>query len=776
MPRKKTRKRKTTRRKRRPSFLKKWLPRLFILGAILGCLYVAYLDYTVRSQFEGKRWSLPARVYARPLELYAGLSISPNDVVREIKKIGFQKNSRLNTPASFWQSGNDIHLVTREFEFWDGIEPAQKVSIRFNADEIVSLRQRGSGADIDLLRIEPLLIGGIYPAHKEDRLLVQLKNTPELLIKTLFAVEDREFYSHHGVVPRAILRAMWANIRAGRTVQGGSTITQQLVKNFFLSQQRSLIRKANEAIMALLVEWHYTKEEILEAYINEVYLGQAGQRAIHGFGLASNFYFGRRLNELNLSQIVLLAGIIKGPSYYNPRRHPKRATKRRNLVLKLMHDQGLINKRRYRQATKRSLQLVPKPRSSATEYPAYLDLVRRQLRRDYRDSVLNSEGLQIFTSFDPHVQWQAEAALKSTIASLEKQRKLPAKKLQGAVVVTSSDQGEILALVGGRDVRQGGFNRALDAVRPIGSLIKPAVYLTALDSEQYTLASILDDSPLTIDMGSEEIWRPANYDRQYHGPVLLRDALIHSYNVSTVRLGQALGMNSIANTLRELGVRRSVHRFPSLPLGTAAFSPIEVTQMYQTLSASGFRSPLRAIREVLDAKGNALQRYPLTVEQVFKPESVHLINSTLQSVVEEGTARGLKNILPEDLSVAGKTGTTDDLRDSWFAGFTGSHVAVVWLGMDDNRAARLTGASGAMRVWGSMIRGIRTQSLILAAPEGVEEQWIERKTGLRGSDDCEDALVLPFLKGSTPRQYAECAGGAFSDTVDGLLNIFGTNE
>ena len=776
MPRKKPRKRKTTRRKQKPLFLRKWLWRLLALSAVFACLYVAYLDYTVRSQFEGKRWSVPARVYARPLELYSGLQISPNEVVREIKKIGFQKNSRLNTPASFWRTGNDIHLVTREFEFWDGVESAKKISIRFNGDEISSLRQRGSGADIDLVRIEPLLIGGIYPAHKEDRLLVQLKDTPELLVKTLFAVEDRDFYSHYGVVPKAILRAMWTNLRAGKTVQGGSTITQQLVKNFFLSSQRSLVRKANEAIMALLLEWHYEKEEILEAYINEVYLGQSGQRAIHGFGLASNFYFGRRLSELDLAQMALLAGTIKGPSYYNPRRHPKRAIKRRNLVLKLMHEQGLINKRRYQQAKKKPLQLIPKPRSSATEYPAYLDLVRRQLRRDYRDDDLRSEGLQIFTSFDPHIQWQAELSLKTTIESLEKQRKLPAKKLQGAVVVTSSDQGEILALVGGRDVRQDGFNRALDAIRPIGSLIKPAVYLAALDSQEFTLASLLDDTALTIDMGGKEIWRPANYDRKYHGQVLLRDALIHSYNVSTVRLGQQLGMNSIADTLRQLGVRRSVHRFPSLPLGTAPFSPIEVTQMYQTLSASGFRSPLRSIRAVLDAKGNALQRYPLTVQQVFSPASVHLINSTLQSVVEEGTARGLKNILPEEMIVAGKTGTTDDLRDSWFAGFTGSHVAVVWLGMDDNRAARLTGASGAMRVWGSMIRGIRTQPLTLAAPEGIEEQWIERKSGLRGSDDCDDALVLPFITGSAPRQYAKCAGGAFADTVDGFLNIFGTDE
>jgi len=776
VPRKRSRKRKTTRKKKKSPFLRKWLSRLLVVGIIFGGLYVLYLDYTVRSQFEGKRWSLPARVYARPLELYAGLTINPNNVIREIKKIGFQKNSRLNTPASYWRTGNDIHLVTREFEFWDGVERAKKVSIRFSGNEVVSLRQHGSGAEVDLVRIEPVLIGGIYPAHKEDRLLVQLSDTPDILAKTLFAVEDRDFYSHHGVVPRAILRAMWVNLRAGKTVQGGSTITQQLVKNFFLNRQRSLVRKINEAMMALLLELHYEKEEILEAYINEVYLGQSGPRAIHGFGLASHFYFGRRLNELNLSQIALLAGTIKGPSYYDPRRHPKRATKRRNLVLKLMYEQGLINKRRYQRAKQRSLQLVPKPRASASEYPAYLDLVSRQLRRDYRDEDLRSEGLQIFTNFDPHIQWQAESSLKKTITSLEKQRKLPAKKLQGAVVVTSSDQGEILALVGGRDVRQGGFNRALDAVRPIGSLIKPAVYLTALDSQDYSLASMLDDSPLTLDLGGGESWRPANYDKQYHGEVLLRDALIHSYNVSTVRLGLQLGMNSIASTLKQLGVQRSVHRFPSLPLGTAAFSPIEVTQMYQTLSASGFRSPLRAIREVLDVKGTALQRYPLTVEQVFSPESIYLVNSTLQSVVEEGTARGLKHSLPEGMLVAGKTGTTDDLRDSWFAGFTGSHVAVVWLGMDDNRAARLTGASGAMRVWGSMMRGIHTQPLALIPPADVAEQWIERKSGLRGNDDCEDTVVLPFIKGTAPKQYAECAGGAFADTVDGFLNIFGTDD
>jgi len=776
VPRKKARKRKVSRKPRKKTFFRKWFIRLSLFSIVFGAVYVVYLDYTVRTLFEGKRWSLPARVYARPLELYVGLTINPNEMARELKKIGFQSNSRLNTPASYWKKGNRIHLVTREFEFWDGVEPAQKISIGFSNNVVSSLRQRGSGKNVDLVRVEPLLIGGIYPAHKEDRLLIQLKDTPDLLVKTLFAVEDREFYSHHGIVPRSILRALWANIRAGRTVQGGSTITQQLVKNFFLTTKRSLIRKVNEAIMSLLVEWHYEKDEILEAYLNEVYLGQSGQRAIHGFGLASHFYFGRRIKELNLSEIALLAGTIKGPSYYDPRRHPTRAVKRRNLVLKLMFEQGLINKTQYKKEIERKLRLIPKPRSGATEYPAYMDLVKRQLKRDYHDDDLRSEGLQIFTNFDPVIQHQAELSLKRTIEKLEKQKKLPANKLQGAVVVTSVNQGEILAIVGGRDPSQGGFNRALDAVRPIGSLIKPAVYLEAVASKEFTLASLLDDSLLVLDVEGGERWQPANYDRQYHGQVLLRDALIHSYNVSTVRLGQLIGMDSIANALQKLGVQRSVHRFPSLPLGTAPFSPIEVTQMYQTLAASGFRSPLRAIRNVLDVKGNALQRYPLTVQQVYSPESVYLINATLRSVVDEGTASGLRYHLPDGLVVAGKTGTTDDLRDSWFAGFTGSHVGVVWLGMDDNRAASLTGAGGAMQVWGNMMRKIPSQALLLEPSVDIEEQWIDRKSGLLGSDECEDAVVLPFIVSTAPREHAECASGFFSRSVDNFFNLFGNDE
>jgi len=778
VPRQKRRKRKTSRKKPAPGSVRRWTLPLLVRGTallllILTC-YVVYLDYTVRSQFEGKRWALPARVYARPLELFNGQQLSRTSLLKELEAIGYRKDSRLSKPGSYWRNGNNFQLVTRKFVFWDGAEPARKIAFSLSDSTVTHLRQRDTGGPLDLARLEPIRIGGIYPAHKEDRLLVQRSEVPAVLVDALLAVEDRDFYEHYGVVPSAILRAAWVNIKAGKTVQGGSTITQQLVKNFFLTNQRSLVRKANEAIMALLLEWHYDKDEILEAYLNEVYLGQAGQRAIHGFGMASRFYFGRPLNELNTSQLALLVGIIKGPSWYDPRRHPERARDRRDLVLSLLHDQGKLSKKRMQAAQKHSLQVIPKPRTSITDYPAYLDLVRRQLRRDYRDEDLRSEGMQIFTSFDPYVQWQAEKALQRRVKQLERQRKLKPGKLQVATVITSPEQGEVLAVIGGREPRQGGFNRALDAVRPIGSLMKPAVYLAALE-QGYTLASKLDDSPLTLKIKQDERWSPANYDRKYHGQVMLHDALVHSYNVSTVRLGLDIGMDRVAESLQRLGVNRKVHRYPSLSLGTAAFAPVEVSQMYQTFAANGFYSPLRAIREVLDANGKALQRYPLTVEQAFEPDYMYLINTTLQSVITDGTGRSLNNIVPRGLNVAGKTGTTDDLRDSWFAGFTGSHVAVVWVGLDDNGVAGLTGASGAMRIWGDMMAAINTQPLLLARPETVQSFWIDETTGLLGSERCEQARVLPFIRNSEPDSHAECAGGVFSDTIERVFDFFGSD-
>ena len=752
--------------------LTRWL---FYTGAaflLILTLYVVYLDFVVRTQFEGKRWALPARVYARPLELYPGEKLTPSQLTSELSSLGYRVNNNPSRSGSYARKGDYFKVVSRAFKFWDGDEPSLPLQIQFSGDTIVDLKNSQDDSPIDLVRLDPLLIGSIYPAHNEDRILVKLEDVPPLLVKALLAVEDRDFYLHHGIKVKSIFRALLANLRAGGAVQGGSTLTQQLVKNFFLSNRRTLWRKFNEAIMALLLEWHYKKNEILEAYLNEIYLGQDGKRSIHGFGLASRYYFERPLNELRPDQIALLVALVKGASYYDPRKHVLRAQKRRNLVLDILAKQGDLNAEVAEKGEQETLGVTENPVSGVTPYPAFLDLVRRQLRRDYREEDLTSEGLQIFTTLDPFVQHEADRALSERVAKLEKSRGLPPNTLQGASIVASVNGAEVLAIVGDRNPRFAGFNRAIGAVRPVGSLIKPAIYLTALENpKRYTLITELDDGPLSLTMDSGKVWQPMNYSKEFHGMVPLHTALAHSYNLSTARLGLDIGIPEVINTLHGLGISRDMDAYPSLLLGAVALSPLEVTQMYHTLANGGFRAQLRSIRAVLTVEGQPLQRYALSINQVFDSASIFLVDTALQEAVRKGTGRSLYQVLPDSLNVAGKTGTTDDLRDSWFAGFTSDRLAVVWLGVDDNRPSGLTGASGALRVWGDIIKAIGAQPGTLVQPENIEMVWIDPKTNLRADSACEGAVQLPFILGSSPQDWSPCVSALHK-----MFNFFKGNS
>ncbi len=749
--------------------------RLFVILAILMAGYITWLDYQVRHQFTGKRWSLQARVYARPLELYPGLELAAEQFLSELRALYYRPVVSPQAAGQFSRNGNDFHLLSRPFDFWDGQEPARNLRVSFSGDRIATLSEGGSRQAVSLARLDPVLVGSFYPAHNEDRVLLQLDAVPVSLTDALISIEDRGFYSHHGVAPLAILRALLANIRAGGVVQGGSTLTQQLVKNFCLSSERSLVRKVNEAIMALLLAWHYTKGEILAAYLNEGYLGQDGNRAIHGFGLASYFYFERPLTELSVDQYALLVGVVKGPSYYNPRRHPQRALARRNRVLDVMTELELITPDQAAQASSRKLGVSPFKRKAINTFPAFLDLVRRQLQRDYRDDDITSEGLRIFTTLDPRVQWQLEQVLETRLKALENGRKLKTGTLEAAAVVTSVQGGEVLALAGGRNPKFAGFNRALDAQRQVGSLLKPAVYLTALEQPQdYTLATLLDDSPLTFTARNGDKWEPGNYDRVNHGEVPLYQALAHSYNVSTARLGLALGIKPIIKTLRRLGVEQHLNPYPSLVLGAVEMSPLQVTRLYQTFASGGFRTPLRAINAVLAADNTPLQRYPLSVQAAVDPAPDYLITTAMRFAVREGTGRGIYQVLPDSQDVAGKTGTTDNLRDSWFAGFTGDRLGVVWIGRDDNQSTGLTGSSGALRVWRDLFEHFSHPGVIQMAVENIEYQWIDPKTGLMADAGCPDAVQLPFIVGSAPVKHAPCFKGKSSlpDPVDWFKELF----
>lgn len=736
--------------------LVRWLALLLVGLTLSGLLYGIYLDQVVRVRFEGRRWSLPARVFARPLELYAGRNLSAEALQEELERLGYTRTKHPNRPGSYSYYRERFLLRTRPFRFPDGAEASHYLEVRFKNRQIASLKQAASGKGLALARLDAALIASIYPTHNEDRILVRREQLPKLLVDTLLAVEDRNYYQHLGVDPMAILRALWSNLRAGRVVQGGSTLTQQLVKNFYLSNERSLVRKVNEAGMSLALDWRYDKDQILEAYANEIYLGQDGRRAIHGFGLASRFYFNRPLAELGLGQTAVLVGMIKGPSYYNPRRHPERARKRRDLVLNLLVEQGIVTESQALAAKQAGLGVSGKGGRPTGRYPAFMDLVRRQLQRDYREADLRSEGLRIYSTLDPLVQTQAEQSIADRLPEMERSKRSDA--LEVSAVVAGVENGEVLAVVGGRRSGYSGFNRALEAMRPVGSLIKPVVYLEALSRpNRFTPVTLLQDRTIELTGGDGKPWRPSNFDGKVHGEVPLYQALARSYNLATVRLGLDLGLDRLVQRLRALGVKRKIRRLPSLTLGSVELTPLEVVQLYQPLASGGFRVPLRAVREVLDADGNSLGRYPLEMKQVADPDAVYLLNWVLRKVVEQGTGRALRKQLPAGLTVAGKTGTTDEYRDSWFAGFSGDKVAAVWIGRDDNKPAGLSGSTGAMRVWGDIIAGSDSLPLQQTAPAGIETLLIEPASGLLADKGCSGAIKVPFKHGSAPREKAACA-------------------
>ncbi|MCO7557764.1 penicillin-binding protein 1B [Metapseudomonas otitidis] len=755
-----------SRKKPRSSGLRRlfgWAFKLSLVGLVVLAGFAVYLDAIVQEKFSGKRWTVPAKVYARPLELFVGLKLAKDDFLKELDALGYRRESASNGPGSASVAGSTVELNTRGFQFYEGAEPARLIKVRFSGDYVAGLSQ-GSGANLAVARLEPLLIGGLYPAHHEDRILIKLDQAPPYLVDTLVAVEDREFFNHWGVSLKSIARAIWVNATAGQLRQGGSTLTQQLVKNFYLTNERSITRKATEAMMAVLLEMHYDKREILEAYLNEVFLGQDGQRAVHGFGLASQYFFSQPLSELKLHQVALLVGMVKGPSQFNPRRNPERALERRNLVLDLLAEQGGVTAEEAAAAKAKPLGVTPRGSMADSSYPAFLDLVKRQLREDYRDEDLTEEGLRIFTSFDPILQSKAETALEETLKRLAGRKGVD--EVESAMVVSNPETGEIQALIGSRQPRFAGFNRAIDAVRPVGSLIKPAVYLTALERpSQYTLTSWVQDEPFSVKGQDGQVWTPQNYDRQAHGTIFLYQGLANSYNLSTAKLGLDIGVPNVLKTLERLGVSREWPAYPSMLLGAGALSPMEVATMYQTLASGGFNTPLRGIRSVLTAEGEPLKRYPFQIQQRFDPGAIYLVQNAMQRVMREGTGRSVYSQLPASLTLAGKTGTTNDSRDSWFAGFSQDLLAVVWLGRDDNGKTPLTGATGALQVWTSFMRKADPLPLDMPMPENVVQAWIDPRTGQGSDSSCPGAVQMPYIRGSEPAPGQACGAGAPVDSV-----------
>jgi penicillin-binding protein 1B len=727
-----------------------WMTAVVLASGLLG--YVLYVNHLVTSQFTGRRWDLPAHVYARPVELYPGLPVSMEGLVAELRRLGYRPVGDVpNLPGTFRRGTDNIELISRPFRFWDGEQGALRIEATLDAQGVAELRGPG-GTSLPVARLDPLLIGSVFPVDGEDRIILAPGDVPPAIPAALKAVEDRRFEEHIGIDPIAVARAIFVNLRSGGMRQGASTLTQQLVRSYFLSNERTMSRKLREALMSVLLELHYSKADILNAYVNEIYLGQDGSRAIHGFGLASEFYFSKPLSELQLHEVATLVAIVRGPSYYDPRRHPDRVRARRDLVLKVMADEHVVRPEDARRAAARDLGIVLDSTAGATYFPAFMALVHRELTSHYREDDLTTEGLRIFTSLDPLLQSKAEASIASGTKRLRREGK---PELEGAAVVVNPQNGELLAIVGGRRAGFEGYNRALDAKRPIGSLVKPVVYLAALQSGR-TLATPLDDIPISVKIRGQKPWEPSNYDKTPHGTVPLVRALAESMNLATVHLGLDVGVPKVAKLLEKLGANVAPAPNPSVLLGAVDLSPVEVAQIYVSLASGGFRNPLKAVRSVQGPDGEPLAQYPIQTDQVADAGAIYELNEAMIQVMQRGTARGARSRLPANVVLAGKTGTSDDLRDSWFAGYSQDVLAVVWVGYDDNQPTGLTGASGALQIWTELMRGLPLQSYEAARPEGFEDLTIDYNSGLGATASCGDPLTIAVPAGTTVPPLPDC--------------------
>ena len=711
---------------RKPRGKRGWfwlLLKLFIVFVVLMAIYGVYLDQKIRSRIDGKVWQLPAAVYGRMVNLEPDMSISKNEMVKLLEATQYRQVSKMTRPGEFTVQAKSIEMIRRPFDFPDSKEGQVRARLTFDGDRLDTIENMDNNRQFGFFRLDPRLITMLSSANGEQRLFVARNGFPDLLVDTLLATEDRHFYEHDGISLYSIGRAVLANLTAGRTVQGASTLTQQLVKNLFLSSERSYWRKANEAYMALIVDARYSKDRILELYMNEVYLGQSGDNEIRGFPLASLYYFGRPVEELSLDQQALLVGMVKGASVYNPWRNPKLALERRNLVLRLLQQQQVIDQELYDMLSARPLGVQPRG-GVISPQPAFMQMVRQELQAKLGDKVKDLSGVKIFTTFDSVAQDAAEKAASEGIPVLKKQRKLA--DLETAMVVVDRFTGEVRAMVGGAEPQFAGYNRAMQARRSIGSLAKPATYLTALSQpNQYRLNTWIADAPVTIRLSNGQTWSPQNDDRRFSGQVMLVDALTRSMNVPTVNLGMALGLPAVVDTWTKLGApKNQLNAVPSMLLGALNLTPIEVAQAFQTIASGGNRAPLSALRSVIAEDGTVLyQSYP-QAERAVPAQAAYMTLWTMQQVVQRGTGRQLGAKYP-GLHLAGKTGTTNNNVDTWFAGIDGSQVTITWVGRDNNQPTKLYGASGAMSIYQRYLANQTPTPLVLTVPEDVVDMGVD---------------------------------------------------
>lgn len=744
-------------------------------GGVFVTRAAVRLDRVVRARFEGRLFTVPSRVYSAPTMLSAGLDVQTIGLRDTLRRLGYRErpDGDVSTPGTTAWAADHVLVHLRGFDHPTRAEAPRRIRIDLDGRDIESIRDLGSGRELAVALLEPETVGAYYGPEHEQRELVRVGAVPRHLIDAILAVEDQRFEAHGGIDWVRVLGAAWANVRAGSIQQGGSTLTQQLVKNFFLTPERTLHRKIQEAAMAVIVEARYEKADILEAYLNEIYLGQRGSTSIHGVGEAARFYFGKPVHLLRVEDSALLAALIRNPRAGNPFRHPEAARQRRDLVLDLMREQGRIDDATHAAARAAPLDLAD-PAGEPRDTRYFLDALRAQLPEVYDREVLATAGLRIFSTLDVRLQRAAAKAVSEGLADLEKRFPELAPKgetpeerrrsrLQACLVALRPQTGEVLALVGGRDYAESQYDRCTQARRPPGSAFKPFVYAAALEADGgapvITLASILDDSPLSLRTAAG-VWRPANYDRQFHGLVSVRQAMERSYNVATVRLGLQVGIDRVVDVARRVGITSPLRPYPALALGAADVTPLEMARAYATFANGGVRPEVLLFEDVADDAGRTLERRRVESARALDPGTAFLTVSLLEGVVDRGTARALRRagfIGP----IAGKTGTSDESKDLWFAGFTPDLVAVVWVGYDEPRPMRHAAASIALPIWQRFLAEATGKRVAgsFPRPPSVQVAEIDPVTGALALDGCPRRQPEFFVVGTEPR--TTCPEGGF---------------
>jgi penicillin-binding protein 1B len=752
------------------------LAALAVLGgtaaAALAWLYGRHLEAIVVAKLEGRRWALPSRIYSDAFLVYPGLDVDAAALFARLDRLGYREGTAAALRKGDYRrtaAGFEVHL--HDFAYPGGDVSGQLVRVQLVGGRVGRIED-AAGTERFSFQLEPEVITGLYDTVWEERRLVTLDRVPPLLVRAIITTEDQRFYSHHGIDFIGILRALLVNLRHRAIVQGGSTLTQQLVKNFFLTDERTVRRKLRELVLAPIVERRYTKAQILEAYLNEIYLGQHGLQGIFGVWEGAHFYFAHPPEELTVGEIGLLAGLIRAPNRYSPHAHPAAARERRAVVLQLLHEAGDITDAQYREALAEPLRTGPVGgRGNAAPY--FVDFLNGELARHYPREVLITEGLRIFTGLDPQLQRLAQQTLRLGLEDLERRYPrlrgaTPEERLQGCLIAMQPQTGEIKAMVGGRDYRATQYNRAVRARRQPGSIFKPFVYLAAFEQAPdaavpVTPVSRLTDEPFEWAYDAQ-VWRPENHRDRYFGNVSVRQALEFSLNAATARLAQSIGLDPILDLARRLGITSPLPPYPSVVLGALEVSPFEIAQAYAVLANNGLRAEPRATRKVVDADGRPIERYPVEVVRVASPEAAYLVTHLMEGVLARGTGAGAR-ALGFARPAAGKTGTTNDARDAWFAGFTPELLAVVWVGFDERKPLGLTGAAAALPIWTAFMKGATAAAAPSAfvPPPGVTLVRIDPLSGAKATPDCPETIEEAFWRGQEPTNACPLHGGAGSE-------------